>query len=214
MTPADQIPSDGEPLRVDAERNRARILGAARELYAEQGLDIPLTEVAKRAGVGIATLYRRFPAADDLVAAVFAAKMDVYADAAEAALEVDDPWTGFSDYVRVVCRMQVEDAGFADILALAPRCAFDPQRSRAFRAFTKLVHRAQDAGVLRRDFVHQDLVLLLMANAGLVHATGGNRQASSRLVEYMLQSFHPGAGDLPAAPTPREMYQALQATRP
>ncbi len=211
MTSAERTPSGCEPLRVDAERNRVRVVAAARELFAEQGLDVPMTEVARRAGVGIATLYRRFPTADDLVAAVFAAKMDAYAAAAEAALDVDDPWTGFSGYVRTVCQMQAQDSGFADVLALSPRPAFDAQRSRAFRAFSRLVHRAQDAGVLRRDFVHQDLVLLLMANAGLVHSTGDNARASTRFIEYMLQSFHsPGTDDLPPAPTPREMYRALQ----
>ena len=200
-----------EPLRVDAERNRTRILDAARQAFAEQGLDVPMTEVARRAGVGIATLYRRFPTNDDLVAAVFVGKMDAYADVAEAALEVEDPWTGFSDYVRSVCEMQAADAGFADVLAPSPRSAFDDQRSRAFRAFTKLVQRAKDAGALRPDFVHQDLVMLLMANAGLAHASSGNARAWMRFTEYMLQAFRaPGGGELPSAPTPRQMYEALK----
>jgi len=212
MTAAHPTPDDSAPLRVDAERNRARILDAARQAFSDQGLDLPMTEVARRAGVGIATLYRRFPTSDDLVAAAFAGKMDAYADAAEAALELDDPWTGFSTYVRTVCQMQAKDAGFADVLALTPRPAFAAQRSRAFRAFSRLVHRAQEAGQLRADFVHHDLVMLLMANAGIVHATHGNSQACTRLTEYMLQSFRsPGAAALPPAPTPRAMYQALQA---
>lgn len=200
-----------EPLRVDAERNRARILDAARQVFAEHGLDVPMSEVARRAGVGIATFYRRFPTSDDLIAAVFAEKMDAYARAAEAALEVENPWTGFSDYVLSVCEMQAADAGFADILALSPRPVFADQRSRAFRAFTKLVQRAKDAGALRSDFAHQDLVMLLMANAGLAHATSGNARAWRRFTEYMLQAFRaPGVGTLPPAPKPREMYQALQ----
>lgn len=200
-----------EPLRVDAERNRARILDAARHAFAEQGLDVPMSAVARRAGVGIATLYRRFSTSDDLVAAVFAAKMDAHASAAEAALDVEDPWTGFADFVRSTCEMQAEDAGFADVLALSPRSAFDDQRSRAFRAFTRLIQRAKDAGELRTDFEHQDLVMLLMANAGLAHATGGNIRSWRRFTEYMLQAFRaPGADALPPAPTPREMYQALQ----
>ncbi|WP_029663023.1 TetR/AcrR family transcriptional regulator [Cellulomonas sp. KRMCY2] len=203
--------SDAEPLRADAERNRARILAAARQAFAEQGLDVATTDIARAAGVGIATLYRRFPATDDLVAAAFTAKMDAYAGAAEAALDVEDPWVAFCDYVRAICEMQSLDAGFADILALAPRPAFDDQRSRAFRAFTRLVRRAKDVGALRHDFVHQDLVMLLMANAGLVRSTNGNPQASRRLAEYMLQSFRsPGAGPLPPPPSARGMFRALQ----
>lgn len=200
------------PLRVDAERNRRRILDAARQVYAEHGLDVPMTEIARRAGVGIATLYRRYPTSDDLVVAAFVEKMEAYAAVAESALKVEDPWVGFSDYVRTICQMQVADAGFADILALTPRDAFAEQRSRAFRAFARLVRRAQEAGALRADFVHQDMPLLLMANAGLVRATTGHPKATARLAEYLLQAFRAPATDaLPPAPTPREMFTALEA---
>lgn len=211
MREPDTPPADSAPLRADAERNRARILDTARRVYAEQGLDIPLTDIARQAGVGIATLYRRFPTGEDLIAAAFAAKMEAYAAAAEEALEAEDPWTGFSDYIRTVCQMQATDAGFADILALTPRETFAAQRSRAFRALTRLIRRAQDAGAMRTDFVHQDIPLLLMANAGLVRATGGNLRASARFTEFMLQACRARDGaPLPAAPTPREVFTALQ----
>jgi len=202
---------DSHTLRADAELNRARVLDAAREVFAEFGLDVPLAEVARRAGVGIATLYRRFPTADDLVDAVFASKMDEYANAAEEALDADDPWKGFAGYVRHVCAMQAADAGFADVLALSPRPAFAEQRSRAFRAFAKLVQRAKRDGTLRRDFVHQDLVILLMANAGVARASLSNDAALERFAEYMLQAFRaPASAPLPQAPTPLETYRALE----
>ena len=201
-------------MRADAERNRDAVVAAAGRLFAQRGLDVPLTEIARQAGVGIATLYRRFPTSEDLILAVFAAKMEAYAATAETALEVEDPWEGFCDYVRWVCRMQAEDMGFADILSLAPREAFTQQSARAFRAFTRLTRRAQQAGALREDFAHQDLVLLMMANAGLVRATGGeDPRAWRRLVEYMLQAFRaPAAGPLPLAPAPRDIYDALQGS--
>lgn len=206
----------GARLRADAERNRARIFAAAREVFAELGLDVPMTEVARRAGVGIATLYRRYPTREDLVAATFAAKMTDYADAAEAALAQEDPWAGFCDYVRAACEMQAKDAGFADVLALTFPFheSFEDQRSRAFRAFTRLVRRAQEAGALRKDFVSQDFVMLLMANAGLVHATQHSApQAWRRFAALMIQAFRaPGDGPLPPAPTAREMYQAMRET--
>lgn len=113
--------------------------------------------------------------------------------------------------MRTVGQMQATDTGFADVLALAPQDAFTDQRSRAFKAFTLLTHRAQAAGALRTDFVHQDLVILLMANAGLVRATYGNSTAWPRFTEYMLQAFHaPGGGRLPPPPTPRELFQSVQ----
>ncbi|WP_062316058.1 MULTISPECIES: TetR/AcrR family transcriptional regulator [Demequina] len=201
-----------EPLRADAERNRARIVDAAATAFAERGLDVPMTEIARRAGVGIATLYRRFASTDDLVAEVFASKMAAYADAAEAGLVADDAWAGFSAYVRASFAMQAQDAGFADILALAPRPEFEEQRSRAFKAFTALVRRAQASGQLRADFVHQDLVMLLMANAGVVRATHGNERAWRRFAEMALQSLRaPASGPLPPAPSGSDMFAALQA---
>src|SRR5579859_2358583 len=79
-------------LRTDAARNRAAILAVARDVFAEQGLEAPLEVIAARAGVGIATLYRRFPTREKLVAAALVEKVNQYAQAAEQALEVPDPW--------------------------------------------------------------------------------------------------------------------------
>src|SRR5215472_12328655 len=86
-------------LRADAARNRAAIVAAAREVFAEQGLEAPLEEIAMRAGVGIATLYRRFPGREQLIAAALVDKVTEYAEAAAEALAVTDPWEGFAGYV-------------------------------------------------------------------------------------------------------------------
>lgn len=77
--------NEAGPLRRDAERNRERIVAAARQAYAEAGLEVSMAEVARRAGVGIATLFRRFPAREDLIDAVFADRMDAYVEAADRA---------------------------------------------------------------------------------------------------------------------------------
>src|SRR6185437_11714807 len=103
-------------LRSDAQRNRDRILAAARVIFAEHGLDAPMNEIARKAGVGIATLFRRFPTRDDLVAAVFADRMTAYAAAIDVALQDPDPWHGFCEYVRTICAMQASDRGFTDVL--------------------------------------------------------------------------------------------------
>ena len=108
----------GRALRADAERNRERVLDAAREVFAEHGLDASTNEIARRAGVGVATLFRRFPTRDDLIAAVFADKMTAYADAIDDALADPDPWHGFCGYIERVCQMQADDRGFADVLTM------------------------------------------------------------------------------------------------
>src|SRR5262252_10284554 len=93
-------------LRVDAERNRVALLDAAREVFAEQGLEAPLEEIALRAGVGIATLYRRFPTRGQLVAAALVDKITQYAGLAEQALAAPDPWAGFTGFVERICELQ------------------------------------------------------------------------------------------------------------
>ena len=108
------------PLRVDAERNRVRIVGAAQAAFAEHGLDVPLEDVAEDAGVGIATLYRRFPTRDDLIAACFERRLADYARLAEEALEAPDGWSGFCAYVEQVCAMQAADRGLKDVLTKLP----------------------------------------------------------------------------------------------
>jgi len=90
-------------LRADARRNRGRILDAARDAFGERGLDVPLEDIADRAGVGIATLYRRFPTREALVAASFEAKLAAFAEAAEQALDSPDAWAGFAGFVVWAC---------------------------------------------------------------------------------------------------------------
>jgi AcrR family transcriptional regulator len=98
--------SGARGLRADAERNRAAILAVARDVFAEQGLEAPLEMIAARAGVGIATLYRRFPTREKLVAAALVEKIALYAQAAEQALAVPDPWAGFAGFVQRICELQ------------------------------------------------------------------------------------------------------------
>jgi len=201
-------------LRADARRNRGRILDAARAAFAERGLDAPLEEIADRAGVGIATLYRRFPTREALVAATFEAKLAAFAEAAEQALESPDAWAGFAGFVEWACAMQAADRGVTDLLTLTlPNSqAAEALRARALHAFTELARRAQDQGRLRGDFVPEDLALLMIANAAVVLATRDVApHAWRRLVALVLESFRADhTGPLPAAPTPAQVERAMR----
>lgn len=205
--------SSDRGLRADAERNRERILDAAREVFAEQGLEASTNEVARRAGVGVATLFRRFPTRDALVGAVFADKMSGYSAAIDEALAEPDPWRGFCGFVERVCQMQADDRGFGDVLTLTfPTAkALEAERNRAAHALTELLDRAKAAGRLRQDFAHQDVPLILMANAGVITATrDAAPDAWRRLVGYLVQAFAADAEQpLPAPPTTRQMYRAM-----
>jgi AcrR family transcriptional regulator len=207
----------GGRLRVDAERNRARVLDAAREVFAEQGLEASTNEIARRAGVGVATLFRRFPTRDDLVEAVFAEKMSAYAGAITDALAEPDPWHGFCGFMERVCEMQADDRGFADVLTLTFPTAkgLEAERDRSANALTELLDRAKAGGRLRADFAHQDVPLVLMANAGVITATrDAAPDAWRRLVGYLVQAFAAeSARPLPDPPTKTQMYRALMRLR-
>jgi AcrR family transcriptional regulator len=191
-------------LRADARRNLQRILSAARAVFAEHGIDAPMATVARRAGVGVATLYRRFPTRDDLVRAAFAHQMDTCAQTLTEALADPDPWQGFQRLVETVCELQREERGFpAAFLAAFPDStqAHAEVRERIERELVILIRRAQAAGTLRADFHPSDLAVGLLAHCSLVTALPGDSAASRRLVAYLLQSFRADAAHDPL-PTP------------
>jgi AcrR family transcriptional regulator len=201
-------------LRADAERNRAAIVGAARSVFAEQGLDAPLDDIAKLAGTGNATLYRRFPTRSDLVVAVFAERMADHLAAVEAGLAEQDPWGGFVSYVQAATAMQARDRGIADLVTMDLSSApeIEQLRSRAYEGMVALIERARTAGALRADFTDQDIVLLLMANAGLVErAHGIAGSASARIIGLLLDGLRAEAATAsPGPPTPKDVIAAMQ----
>ena len=201
-------------MRADAARNRDAILESARQVFAESGTDAALEEIARRADVGIATLYRRFPTREDLVEAAFEPRLRAYEAAANRAGAAADPWEGFSGFVRDACSMQAADAGCADVLALtfASTARLDRQLRAATAGLSDVVQRAKAAGALRTDFVLEDLVLLLMANAGVVNATKGHApRAWERFTAYMLDAFRaPGTSPLPGPVGPARLARAVR----
>ncbi len=182
-------------------------------------MDASTNEIARRAGVGVATLLRRFPTREALLAAVFAEKMAAYHAAASAALEQEDPWVGLCSYIERVCEMQAEDHGFADLFttqAFPSPPELREARDRAADALTTLMERAKASGALRPDFEHQDLPLFLMANAGVVAATRDVApDAWRRVIAYLVQSLAAQAAQpLPPAPSRTQVYAAMTRHEP
>lgn len=185
-----------KPLRADAERNRLHILEAAAAAFADGGLDVPVAEIARRAGVGPGTLFRRFPTKDDLVIAIVEQRIEDICALVDAALENPDPWAGFVECMEAAVTMQVRDRGVLE--AVGERFFGDP-RMRALKAkvnpkVAALLARAQAAGVVRDDIEHQDIPVLIQAaaRAGCVMPTC-DAELSRRYLAIMLDGLRPAA---------------------
>lgn len=195
-------------LRADAAANRVQLLETARRVFQDQGLDVSMNEIARDAGLGVATLYRHFPSKGDLVAAAFADSMAECAGMLDHALADPDPWHSFCCVIEEVCEMQARDRGFSAALvsALPGASGFGELWARTQSTFADVVRRAQESGDLRADFSAHDLMLILLANSGLRAGAGDAAPAASRrLTGYLLQSFRAEA----AAPLPPQVALSL-----
>jgi AcrR family transcriptional regulator len=148
--------------RVDARRNRARLIEAARELLAAEGVDVPVREIACRAGVGIGTLYRHFPTRDDLVDAVLEDAFEQYVTLAQEALREENGWLGLTQFVERALVLHAENRGLKDFVETRARGRerATSMRRRVAPLVERLIGRAQAEGTLRGDFAPQDLALV------------------------------------------------------
>ena len=202
-------------LRRDAQRNRDAILAAARQVFCDQGLEAPLEEIARRAEVGIATLYRRFPSRVELLDAVLADNLQAHIAAAEQALAMDDPWEGFAFYLEETSRLQATDRGLNDAMGMRfPRATgLEASMTRLFEVVAQVVDLAQHSGKLRADFTLEDLALVTWANTRILQASraAGAPDAWRRHLGFLLDGFRAErAHPLPRPPlSPRQVYRAM-----
>jgi AcrR family transcriptional regulator len=167
-------------LRRDAQRNRDRIVAAARRAFAEHGLDVGVEEIARRAGVGMGTLYRRFPTKESLVHAIFEDRLDALQPAIDRALAAGDPWEGLVEIVVATVAEQADDHGFSQmvVLRLGPEAVPEDVRRRFFGPLEELLARAQASGQVRPDVSAADLpAIVRMAGAS---ALGGESAGDGR----------------------------------
>ncbi|GAA4212080.1 TetR/AcrR family transcriptional regulator [Actinocatenispora rupis] len=206
--------SETRPLRADARRNRERLIEAARTVYAERGLDAPLDEIARCAGVSIGTLYNRFPSRDALIDAAFADRVAATARFAEHALADDDPWSGLAYFLERICELQATDRGYRDLAARSvPRSAETAAALRdGYRQMERIVERAQHAGALRSDVTLADLAFVFWGHAGTVAATADIApDAWRRHLGLLLDGLRSeGAHPLPVPPLdPAQVERAM-----
>ncbi len=173
----DSAEAAARPLRKDAAHNRQRIVDSARELFAARGLEASHNEVAHHAGVGVGTVYRRFPTKESLVDAIFEDGIDEITALGHSALNQPDSWQGLVYFVEEMCRLTARDQGLRE--AVLSR-AYGGDRVEAARVrldpmVAKVVERARADGYLRADISDSDLPLVSII-AGAVNEFAGDIQ--------------------------------------
>ncbi|MFF4185777.1 TetR/AcrR family transcriptional regulator [Streptomyces sp. NPDC001691] len=195
-------------LRRDALRNRDLLVAAARQLFAEQGLNVPLDEIAKRAGVGNATLYRRFPARGDLVEAVFHDDLAAVMASGERARLAEDAWGALTTYLEDVCALLARDRGVGDLMTTAIEGVptLDAIHVHNHATLSGLMRRATADGELRTDVVPEDLLFALSALGTSLPAVERVRPGSwRRHLALLLDGFRaPAQRPLPERPLTAE----------
>lgn len=165
--------STERPLRSDARRNRAKLLDVAERVFAEKGTSASTEEVARRAGVGIGTVFRHFPTKGDLLEAVFVARLRRLADEADRLAEAEDPGAAFFTFFAQMVESAPEKNALSDALAAAGVDVAETTSpiKDAFRgAVSTLLERAQKAGAVRADIGFAEIITLLVsASHGAEH---------------------------------------------
>ena len=165
------IPLTAKPLRADARRNREKILKAARAVFAEQGRDAQMDDVARRARVGVGTVYRHFPTKDALLHALSDELFEIVAAYAEEALERDDAWEAFKDVLWFGGEKTAGDRAFSEVMAAQrdsePRMC--PGQIALSAYVAELMRRAKEAGRMRTDVTIDDIPLVM---CGIGSASG------------------------------------------
>lgn len=150
-------------LRADARRNRERILEAAKEVFGEQGAEAQMDDVARRAGVGVGTVYRHFPNKDVLMGELVTEKFRTITENAREALAEEDAWEAFSGLLHRSAEEMAKNSALQDALRTAG-AAFEyaePARLELEVVTDKVIKRAQRQGTLRRDFRADELPMLM-----------------------------------------------------
>jgi AcrR family transcriptional regulator len=161
-------------LRADARRNREAVIAAAKKLFADQGLEAQMPDIAKAAKVGVGTVYRHFPTKDDLIAALAVERFERLAEKVREGLEADDPWDGLCEFIRFAARLQADDRGLCEVMGSRP----EVMNASAFavgldKLMQELVVRAQRSGDLRKDLDWEDIPMIACSMGSVTQAQMG-----------------------------------------
>jgi AcrR family transcriptional regulator len=152
-----------KPLRADARRNREKVLAAARAVFAEQGVDAQMDDVAKRADVGVGTVYRHFPTKEALLNALTDELFAVIAVHTRTLLTLADPWEAFTRALWFGAEKTAGDRAFTEIMAAQQKwpARTCPGKEDLLVTVGELMERCKAAGVMRPDAIVEDIGLLM-----------------------------------------------------
>jgi AcrR family transcriptional regulator len=208
MTPVTEAkpapPSNGtngivRALRADARRNREAIIVAAKKLFADEGLDAQMPDVAKAAKVGVGTVYRHFPTKEDLIAALAGDRFERLAEKAREGIAAEDPWEGLCDFIRFSAEIQAEDRGLCEVMGSRPEVMADAAYAVGLDTLcAELVRRAKRSGDLRKDLDWQDIPMIACSLGRITAAEAGPAVGRwPRLVEIVIDGLRaPGSSKL------------------
>jgi AcrR family transcriptional regulator len=206
------------PLRRDAERNRQLILRAAAEVFTTRGLQASLDDVAHHAGVGVGTVYRRFPDKESLAEALFEERIEAMIALADKSLADPDSWAGLVSFLEGVCAQLAADRGLHQILMYAAygRDRIARGRDRMKPLVTALVRRAQEDGKLRSDLQPTDILFIeFMISAAARYAEPVKPEIWRRYLALITDALRPERQDATALPEtaldPQQMFAVMRS---
>ncbi|WP_375477713.1 TetR/AcrR family transcriptional regulator [uncultured Jatrophihabitans sp.] len=203
----------GRPLRKDAARNRALLMAAAREVFAERGLDASLDDIAHRAGVGVGTAYRHFGNKQELASAILREAIGEFALIAEQAAATEDPWQALVGFLEAAAEAQTADRGLREaLMGMHLPDQMDEAHSRVSAPLGKVLDRAKAAGVVRPDTELTDLgmVLLMLCTAADV-AADVSPELWRRYLPLLLAGLR-SSDELPVAPIAEDQLLKAMAS--
>jgi AcrR family transcriptional regulator len=214
MTLTSEASSLARPMRKDAARNRELLIAAAREVFAQRGLEASLDDIAHHAGLGVGTAYRHFANKRELAAALIEQAIDQIVALAEHALTLDDPWQGMVGFLEGALAVQAADRGLREVLM----GLHDPEQlerihERLSALIAELLARGQKQGAIRADSEPSD-VGFVMTMVCAVADVGGDTAPEiwRRYLAMCLEGLKPGASTLPVGPLSESAFRKAMAT--
>ncbi len=179
------------PLRADAERNRQRVLEVAQQVFAAEGLAVPIDEIARRAGLGVGTLYRHFPTKEALFEAIVIGRMETLVEDARLGAKAADPGAALFGFLTRMVEEGSAKKDFHAALAGVDMKRITAAKQRMKRAVHVLVARAQQASALRTDVGVDDVLTLVMGTVHAAERHGAGPAERRRLLQVVFDGLRP-----------------------